>query len=465
MLVKAGALWDHQRVTQYGTLPRLLLVVPAVAKGSFTDNFLKSLKPRSTRYTEYEKDGKYEGFAVDVMPTGKMSFRFRYRLGGKREKVTIGSYPGMSLSLARERYREMRDLVHRGVSPAAEKRRSLKGTSGSTTFAQLAEDWKKNALRVVNKNARQDETYLQRDILPVIGSKELHGIQRSDLWSCIENVRARGHGQAARRVQSVLKRVFAYGSSAGVVTTNPALGIDPKHVAPARSRDRVLSLAEIPVWLHVIETSSISRSIKLALRLLMLIPARKGELLAARWSDIDFGEGTWDIPKENSKNGTPIRHKLTSQALGVFKELQPLAAGSEWVLPSTRHGGRKPMSKSGINTALRGVKGLPAGVVIHDLRRTVRTYLAELGVSTQVAELCLNHRPTGVKKVYDRAELIEQRYVALNRWESYLQQLLSSPKATPKVEASSELEAMISQALGDEQLRRHILQRLLAATG
>jgi integrase len=431
---------------------------------SFTDLYIKGKKPRDARYTVYEKDARYEGFVLDVMPSGKKSFRYRYRIRGKREKVTIGSYPSMSLATARERYREMRELVHRGISPAKEKKLAAKGVSSSSTFAQLAEDWTKNALRVVNKNARQDETYLQRDILPIIGSKELSEVQRSDLWTCIDNVRARGHGQAARRVQSVLKRVFAYGFSAGVVTINPAMGIDPRHVAPTRTRDRVLSLDEIPVWLHTIETSSISRSIKLALRLLMLIPARKGELLAARWSDVDLGQGTWDIPKENSKNGIPIRHRLTSQALGVFKELQPLAIGSEWVLPSTRHSGRVPMSKSGINTALRGVKGLPAGVVIHDLRRTIRTYLAELGVSTQVAELCLNHRPTGVKKVYDRAELIEQRYLALSKWENYLHLLLESPKAKPAVPANSELEAMITQVLGDEQLRQLVLQRLLTAS-
>ncbi|WP_428993920.1 phage integrase central domain-containing protein [Dyella terrae] len=66
-------------------------------------------------------------------------------------------------------------------------------------------------MRPANKNSRQDETYLRRDILPVIGSKELSVIHKPDLWLCIDAVRSRGHGQAARRVQSVLKRVFDYG--------------------------------------------------------------------------------------------------------------------------------------------------------------------------------------------------------------------------------------------------------------
>jgi hypothetical protein len=143
-------------------------------------------------------------------------------------------------------------------------------------------------------------------------------------------------------------------------------------------------------------------------------------------------------------------------------ELHLLAAGSEWEKPSSKGGGKNPLTKSGINTALRNLKGLPNGVVIHDLRRTVRTYLAELGVAPNVAELCLNHRPTGIKKVYDRAELLDQRYHALQQWERYLQGLLVPGYLKPRGPVANELGALIEKIRGDELLKSYVLKELLA---
>ena len=431
-----------------------------MARGGFTDVFLRNLVPRAARYTVYEKGG-IEGFAVDVMPSGKLSFRYRYRLDGKREKVTVGSYPKMTLAIARELCREMERMVQRGISPAAEKKRRRAEEGKTATFGALATDWVASVLRKATKNPSHDEGFLNKYILPSLRDKKIVDVDRAAVWACIDLPKKKNLDQAARRVHSVLKRIFDYAVTKGDLPASPVAGIDPKHIAPARARDRVLSPEEIPVWLYTIETSSIPRSMKLALKLLLLIPARKGELLAAKWIHLDFGQRTWDIPKENSKNNTPLRHRLSDQAVSIFVELHLLAAGSEWVMPSSKGGGKKPLTKSGINTALRNLKGLPNGVVIHDLRRTVRTYLAELGVAPNVAELCLNHRPTGIKKVYDRAELLDQRYHALQQWERYLQGLLVPGYMKPKSSVVNELEALIEKIRGDELLKSYVLKELL----
>lgn len=433
-----------------------------MARSGFTDVYLKSLKPRATRYTIYEKGGGIEGFAVDVMPSGKLSFRYRYRLDGKRQKVTIGSYPAMGLGLARDLCREMVVQVQRGISPAEEKKRRRAEEKKAITFGALAADWVSNVHRKANKNPSQDEGFLKKYILVSLQDKKIADVDRPAVWACISLAKKNNRDQAARRVHSILKRIFDYAIRKGDFLSSPVAGIDPKHVASVRARDRVLSPEEIPAWLHAIETSSIPRSMKLALRLLLLIPARKGELLAAKWSHVDLGERTWDIPKENSKNNTPLRHRLTDQTAFIFKELHLLAAGSEWVMPSSKGGGKKPLTKSGINTAIRGLSGLPEGVVIHDLRRTVRTYLSELGIAPNVAELCLNHRPTGIKKVYDRAELLDQRYRALSQWERYLEGLLIRGEEKPKDSTADEIGSLVQKIRSDESLKIYVLRELLA---
>jgi integrase len=428
----------------------------------FTDLFLKGLQPRAGRYVETEGNGFY----IEVMPSGEKSFRYRYRLNGQREKVTIGSYPSMTLKIARARHLEMLDQVNMGQSPRRAKREArLQAAAGldlEDTFGHLAEKWIEQVLKPANKNSRQDEIYVRRDIIPKIGSKLPQAINTQDVWSCVEAVKARGHGQAARRVRSVLKRVFDYAMSHGLTQTNPANAVKPTHIAQAKSRSRVLKPDEIRNWLHAIETSSIPRSTKLALRFLLLVPARKGELISAKWADVDFVANTWDIPENASKNGAPLRHKLPEQAIAVLRELKQLSMDSQWLLPSSRGLGKSHISSSTMNTAIRGISGLPQGVVIHDLRRTVRTHLSELGVTPPVAELCLNHRPAGVRGVYDRAELIEQRYSALQKWETYLQALMLGGDAdTNASKIPAQFGEVLQKVQADPALRRYLLSVLL----
>ncbi|HWU77546.1 MAG TPA: integrase arm-type DNA-binding domain-containing protein [Rhodanobacter sp.] len=428
----------------------------------FTATYLSGLKPKAKRYVVTEGNGFY----IEVMPTGEKSFRYRYRLNGKREKVTIGSYPSMTLKVAHIKHATMLEKVNLGESPAHSKRearlQAAAGLDPQDTFGYLAEKWIEQVLKPANKNSRQDEIYVRRDIIPKIGSKLPQAINTQDVWSCVEAVKARGHGQAARRVRSVLKRVFDYAMSHGVTQTNPASAVKPTHIAVTKTRSRALRAQEILSWLHAIETSSIARSTKLALRFLLLVPVRKGELISAKWRDVDFGANTWDIPEHASKNGTPLRHKLPAQAMAVLRELKQLAMDSQWVLPSSRGLGKNHISSSTMNTAVRGITGLPQDVVIHDLRRTVRTYLSELGVASNVAELCLNHRPSGVRGVYDRSELIEQRYAALQKWENYVQTLLHGEDAdanVPKIPA--QFGEMLQQVQADPALRRYLLGALL----
>lgn len=396
-----------------------------------SDAAIRKLKPKSDRYEVTDQDGLY----IEVHPSGRLVWRYRYRLNGKREKYSIGPYPAIGLHDARAKRLAAERLVLEGKSPAQFKqveRKALKAGSGKKirTFSDLSSAWIANVLKAANKNARQDENYLERDIEPRIGDMTLDSIATTDVWGCIEPLVKRGHGQAARRVRSVIKRVFEYGQSLGLVKANPALIVRPTHIAPTRARTRTMSSDELRTWLSAVYTSRLSRIQKLALHFLMLIPARKGELIKARWRDFDLDGGTWDIPRENSKNGIPIRHKLSRQALAVISELREVSL-SEWVLASSRGVGQKPISTSSLNTALRQVKGLPADTVIHDLRRTIRTGLSDLGVSTEVAELCLNHRPAGVQGVYDRAERLEQRAIALQRWADHVDGIQASANVVP----------------------------------
>lgn len=393
---------------------------------ALTQTRLRALKPRTRRYEVTDRDG----LCIEVMPSGRMSWRYRYRLAGRREKLTIGPYPALGLREAREYRLEAEKAVVFGQSPARakqERKRAAMQATEAPTVADLAEPWVETVLRPMNRSAWQDETYLMRDVLPRLGRLRPDEVATADVWACVEAVRQRGHGQAARRVRNVIRRLFEYAQSQGLVRGNPAQPVRPAHIAPARSRQRTLATAELAGWIEMVHASGLARSHKLALHFLLLVPARKGELIRARWSDFDAQSGVWDIPAASSKNGIPIRHGLPRQARALLQELRSRANGSEWVLPSARGGGRKPISASTLNQAIATMSAWPEGLLIHDLRRTVRTQLSEMGgVPVEVAELCLNHRPKGVHGVYDRAERFDERAAALQRWADRLDRLCAA---------------------------------------
>jgi len=394
---------------------------------ALNDTAIKALKPKKKRYDVTDRDG----LLLDIHPSGKKVWRYRYRSeGGKRQKLTIGPYPAIGLKEARKRRLAAEELLHQGKDPSLERKREKEArrrTGGAIRIvADLAESWISQVLRPANKNAQQDETYVRRDLIPRIGTLAPDDVSAADIWRCAEEVAKRGHPQAARRVRSVAKRIFDYALSQGLVRANPAATIRAVHVAPATSRSRTLKAHEIRQWLNAVYTSRLSRQQKLSLHLLLLVPVRKGELMLAKREHFDEKAMYWDIPEENSKNRAPIRHKLPRQAQAIVRELLELASHSQWLLPSTRGLGRNPLSKTTLNASLRTVEGLPPDSVIHDLRRTCRTGLSDLGgIPDGVAELCLNHRPKGVAGVYDRAERLLERGRALQRWADHIDKICS----------------------------------------
>jgi len=391
---------------------------------SLNDTAIQALKSKPHRYEVTDRDG----LILEVHPSGKKVWRYRYRLNGKREKLTLGPYPAVGLKRAREMRLEAEKLVEAKTSPALVKQRKKeaeKRIGGEIrTVDDLAEHWIENVLKAASKSADQDETYVRRDLLPRIGSLALDDVSANDIWRCVEVVLKRGHGQAARRVRAAAKRMFDYALSQGLVRANPAATIKPTHIAPTKTRTRTLKAGELKQFLNAVYTSGLTREQKLALHLLLLVPVRKGELLAARREHFDAEATTWDVPAENSKNGAPIRHKIPKQAQAIVKELLMLAGTREWLMPSSRGLGRKALSETALNAALRTIHGLPEEMVIHDLRRTCRTGLSDLGgIPDAVAELCLNHRPKGVAGVYDRAERIQERARALQRWADHVDKI------------------------------------------
>ena len=399
---------------------------------ALTDTALKALKPRDKTYTVTDDRGLY----VEVFPTGGVVWRYRYRLNGKYEKLTLGKYPALTLKNARLKRDEAAHQVAMGESPAKKKQQEKVAGAEDATVAEFAERFFKDIQSRDRKNVTMPRRYLEKDILPHIGSKPIRDITAEDVRSVIWRKKEQGFDAAAGQVRGLLKRMLDYALTCGLIQANPVMALPMRHVYHAAARDRALTPDEIRQFLRAMQTSNIRRQFKIAFQLILMTLVRKSELMLAQWKDVHLDEGEWHIPVENSKTGKPHIVYLSTQAQTLFKELKPLASSSVWVLPG-RGTLAKPFASNALNQALKvslQAQEIPA-FTIHDLRRTASTLLHEQGWSSDVVEKALNHTIGGVRGIYNRAEYAEQRREMLQAWADYIDGL--APSANLVVGAAS----------------------------
>jgi integrase len=389
---------------------------------ALTETALKALKPRDKPYTLADERGLY----VEVFPTGGLVWRFRYRLNGKQEKLTLGKYPALTLKNARIKRDEAAQAAAMGTSPAQQKQLAKVAAADATTVAEFGERYFRELVAKDRKDIKMPRRYFDKAIVPFIGAKPVRDVTTEDVRAIIWRKKEEGFDAAAAAIRGVLKRLFDFAQTAGLVSVNPVLALPMRHVHKARSRDRALSPEEIRVFLTAAFESNIRRQFKIGLQLILLTMVRKSELLLARWAQVDLEQAEWHIPVENSKTGKPHIVFLSRQSVALFKELHALAGGSELVLPG-RGSLTKTFAQNAINHALKKAlqgQDIPA-FTIHDLRRTASTLLHENGWSSDVVEKALNHTIAGVRGVYNRAEYETQRRDMLQFWADYIDQLMA----------------------------------------
>lgn len=227
---------------------------------ALTDTALKALTPRQKAYVVSDSRSLY----AEVLPTGAIVWRFRYRLNGRREKLTLGKYPALTLKNARLKRDEAAQLVAMGQSPAQKKQRDKIAGPEDTTVAEFAERFFKDIQERDRKDSTTPRRYLEKDIVPYIGDKPIKAITAEDVRGVIWKKKEQGFDAAAGQVRGLLKRMLDYAVTCGLLNHNPVSALPMRHVYRAVARDRVLTTGEIQVFLRAVRASNIRRQFKLA---------------------------------------------------------------------------------------------------------------------------------------------------------------------------------------------------------
>lgn len=384
-----------------------------------TDTKLKNLKPQDKLYKVSDRDGLY----VAVLTSGSVSFRYDYRINGRRETLVIGQYgrDGISLAEAREELIAAKKLLNAGQSPAAAKRDGIKKIRGAETFTVHTDAYMKHVILADSTRAMK-QAVIDRDILPVLGNKKMAEITTSMVRDLCDRIVERGGRATAVQAREIISSVYRYANDRGHGLFNPAADIKPSSIAMFKPRERTLSPEEIGIFFRALDDVGAMATMKMALKLVLLTLVRKNEFISATWSEVDFKKWTWTIPAGRMKAGRAHVIYLPKQAQDLLVGLQMCAGGSEYLVPG-RYNFRKPLSNAALNSLInRTVEEINEDgekiqdFTVHDLRRTASTLLHEAGYPSDWIEKALAHEQKGVRAVYNKAEYARQRAFMLQQW-------------------------------------------------
>jgi len=324
-------------------------------------------------------------------------------------------------------------MIAAGKSPAREKAREKARVRDAETFGAWAEKWLRSYPMADSTRDMRRSVY-ERDLKVKFGNLKLTEITHEDLRALTDAIVERGAPATAVHAREIVYQVYRWAIERGQKVENPAELVRPASIAKFAPRDRALTPEEIGLMYQYLERVGTSPSIRAAVKLLLLTMVRKSELTNARWSEINFSEALWTIPKERMKRRNPHLVFLSRQAMDLLVALKTFAGGSEYVLPS-RYDPSAPMSSATLNQVMKLTyqlaqkDGKPLGKFgPHDLRRTASTLLHEAGYNSDWIEKCLAHEQRGVRAIYNKAEYREQRWQMLQDWADMIDQWKKAPK-------------------------------------
>lgn len=408
-----------------------------------TDREIANLKAEDgQRQVVAVASGAGGGLCIEVRSGGRSkTWLYRYRINNKARKLTLGSYPAMSLATARVEHGKAVALVKAGEDPAAVAKASKVKRSAMPTFDAFFEEWLE--WKQVAKPARASTVEAYRHthrlyISKAIGSLLLKDVTRAVLFAHLSKVRGRSI-QAARKALTICAQMLDHAVNLELLELNPARTIKPSTIGAEAPppRQRWLCREEIAAfWLGLNEGGYHPAQVN-CLRLILLTGARRGEATSMTWDQIIGNK--WVIPASNAKNGKEHTITLHPLALDVIASQRAISRGSSWVFEAIRehYAGQGHIDGNALRWVLNKVRALtmPQSEVftIHDLRRTFASCCAEyLDANESVIELALNHsKRDRLVATYQAGKRAEQVTRLFEQWGDFVCTLIKPAQYNP----------------------------------
>ncbi|MBY8829194.1 tyrosine-type recombinase/integrase [Hephaestia mangrovi] len=385
---------------------------------------INAAKPREKAWSLSDSQGLY----LVIQPNGSKLWRFRYRFLDKQKNLHLGGWPTISLADARVRRDEARKKIAEGIDPALEKKRARIAAkyAAANTFEAVAREWLVKCERDGLAPVTIDKIrWLLAKSYPLIGNIPIAQITPHEALAVLRKVEATGAYESARRMRSVLSRVFRYGVATVRCEKDVAADLRGAIAVPKVKHFAAITRpSEVGALLRAIDGYRGHKVTVMAMRLSPHVLLRPGELRQAEWADIDFEEATWFIPAERMKMRRPHRVPLSRQVIAMLKELHEHTHWWKYLFPCLGKP-RKTMSENAVNQGLRKLGYTTEQMTAHGFRAMAATLLNEMGEwNPDAIERQLAHVDTNqVRRAYARGEYWDERVRMMQHWSDYLDQL------------------------------------------
>lgn len=369
-------------------------------------------------------DGK--GLELRITTNGSRGWRLRYtRPNGKRNMISLGKYPEVTLAEAREKRTDLRRLIAKGIDPVEHKqneKRALKYAS-ENTFKVLAMEWHaamvprwKEGSKRVNDSRRVLEMY----VFPKVGDRAIESILPLEWLEILRTLEDAGKFEQRRRLHAFCRDIYRFAIITGRASYNPLTDLQTALKPYKRGSFHHLPQSELPQLVRDIEAYDKSPMVRIGLKLLLLTAVRPGELRRAEWAEFDLNAAVWKIPADRMKMGRAHQVPLPAQAVDELRYLHKLTGPFKLLFPG-RNDPRKPISDAAFGMALKRM-GYEGRHVPHGTRHVVATGLKELGYPREWIELQLSHKLPGIEGVYTHAQHMapDQRPAMMQFWADHL---------------------------------------------
>jgi integrase len=383
---------------------------------------------RDTTFFDHGHPDCVVGFGLRVRATGARTWVFQYKYGDKHQRMKLGTWPALSLEKARGKARQYREDVGDGGNPASiriENRQRSTETFGRIVAPYLARQ----------KETLKPRSYVEMERHLITHAKPLHGlllagIDRRRIASRLSEISEASGPIAANRVRASLSAFFAWAVREGMLDVNTVLATNR---AEEVARARVLSVDELrEIWNALLDDHYGA-----IVKLLALTGQRRDEIGGLRWSEVDFDRNVIVLPPARTKNKR--EHEIPmSETVRELLESRDRQDGRDLIFGYSKgpfsgwSNGKEALDarllEARCKSAGKKAQPLPAWR-LHDVRRSVATHMAEIGIQPHIIEAVLNHvsgHKAGVAGVYNRAAYTAEKADTLTRWADRLQEILDS---------------------------------------
>ncbi|WP_147653997.1 tyrosine-type recombinase/integrase [Vulcaniibacterium gelatinicum] len=402
-----------------------------------SDTAIRKAKPGTAPLKLSDGGGLY----LLLRPDGARWWRWDYRrpVTGKRNTLSLGTYPDVTLAEARNRRDAARKLLTAGADPG-EHRKAEKAAGAeraANSFEVVAREWLGKRDWVPSYTVKVT-AWLENDVFPWIGGKPVSALTAPDFLAVARRVEERGAIESAHRILQNCGQVMRYAIATGRATRDPVADLrGALSPAPKRHHAAITDAKAIGGLLRALDAYTGTFAVRCALRMAPLVFCRPGELRQAEWSEFDLDAAQWNIPAHRMKMREPHLVPLSAQAVAILRELQPLTGRGRYVFPGARDP-KRPMSDNAINAALRRMGFDKDTMTAHGFRAMARTVLDEgLGFRPDYIEHQLAHAvrdPNG--RAYNRTAHLTERRKMMQAWADYLDSLRTGANVVPIRKAS-----------------------------